>query len=231
MTTLLWSALVLGFAGSLHCASMCGPIALAIPMTTSDRARVVFQSLFYQLGRITSYAIMGGILGFMGWGVTLAGYQKGFSIALGVLIILVVVFPSVLRFSSNKYEKFSQWLKNAIGKALSINSNSAAFKVGLLNGILPCGLVYMALIGALASGEIMEGMLFMTAFGLGTLPMMMGILVFRNSLPRNVLSGFQKLIPLFLIAFAFLLIWRGIMLDVPLEIKFWEANNFPIMCH
>lgn len=233
MTALLWSAFLLGFAGSLHCAGMCGPIALAIPMTTRVHLQVLFQSLLYQLGRITTYAAMGGVLGFMGWGVALAGYQKSLSIGLGVVLILAVLFPAVLQvnFVSKKYKIFGVWLKRAIGKALSINSNSAAFKVGLLNGILPCGLVYMALIGAIASGDMMEGMLFMSAFGFGTLPMMMGILIFRNSLPRKLLSGFQKMIPLFLLAFAFLLIWRGVMLNVPLEIKFWESNNFPIMCH
>jgi len=230
---MLTSAFLLGFAGSLHCVGMCGPIALAIPMTTRDRANVVFQSLLYQFGRITTYSVLGGVLGFLGWGVALAGYQKAFSIGLGVFLLIAALFPVAVNFSffNKKYQKATNWLKRELGKALSITGNSAAFKIGLLNGILPCGLVYMALIGAIASGEILQGMLFMAAFGLGTLPMMTGVLIFRNALPRNILNGFQKMIPVFLVGFALLLIWRGIKLEVPMEIEFWETTNFPIMCH
>ena len=233
MTALLWSALVLGFAGSLHCVGMCGPIALAIPMTSRERTHVVLQSLLYQIGRITTYSLLGGILGFLGWGVALSGYQKTLSISLGVLLITATLFPVILdKVHFNKtYQNAFNLLKRKLGKALSITGNSSAFRVGLLNGFLPCGLVYMALVGALATGNIAYGMLFMAAFGLGTLPMMMGIIIFRNSLPRKILVYFQKLIPLFLVTFGLLLIWRGIRLNIPLEMQFWEGNNFPIMCH
>lgn len=230
---MLTSAFLLGFAGSLHCVGMCGPIALAIPMTTQDRLNIVFQSLLYQFGRISTYALLGGVLGFLGWGVALAGYQKGLSVGLGIFLIIAALFPVAVNnnFFNKKYQKGTVWLKRELGKALSITGNSAAFKIGLLNGILPCGLVYMALIGAVASGDVYQGMFFMSAFGFGTLPMMTGVLIFRNALPRGILNGFQKLIPVFLIGFALLLIWRGIRLEVPLEIEFWESNNYPILCH
>ena len=228
-----WAAFTLGLLGSLHCVGMCGPIALAIPLTSKDRANVVVQSLLYQFGRITTYSLLGLIMGAMGWGIVLAGYQKLFTITFGVAIIVIALFSiSIERkllqnhFINNGFN----WVKRKLAKLLSITNRSSAFSIGLLNGILPCGLVYIALAGALIGGQLLGGALYMFLFGLGTIPLMFGVMLI-GKLQRSYFYRFRKLIPFALILFGGFLIYRGMMLDIPTELHLWESDNFEINCH
>ncbi len=229
----IWVAFTLGLFGSLHCVGMCGPIAMVLPLSSKEKRHVLFQSLLYHFGRITTYTLMGVFMGLMGWGILLSGYQKLFSILLGIVLIASAIFSFSLerRMFGNKYvQRFFNHIKNKLSASLSIKNNSGAFKIGLLNGILPCGLVYVALAGAVTGGNILYGAVYMTFFGLGTLPMMLGVMIFRNLYRRPFLK-LRRLIPVGLALFGFLLIYRGIMLDVPFDLSFWEASKMPIMCH
>lgn len=228
-----WAAFILGLFGSLHCVGMCGPIAMALPLTTRERSQVIFHSLLYHSGRITTYAMMGLFMGLMGWGIGLAGYQKAFSIGLGAILIVTAIFSISIEqkmMQNALFQRLFQYVKTRLGKLLSIRNKSSAYKIGLLNGILPCGLVYIALAGSITGGNAASGALYMAAFGLGTLPMMLGVMIFGN-LNKKIFYRFRKWIPVGLVLFGALLIYRGMVLDIPFDLKFWEDNNFPTMCH
>ena len=230
---LIWSAFIIGLLGSLHCVGMCGPIVMALPLKAKEKTMVVFQALLYHIGRISTYAIMGIAMGIIGWGVALSGYQKAFSIGLGAVLIITAVFSISLerRLMQNPFvnRKF-QWLKDKLSNALSIKGNTSAFKIGLLNGLLPCGLVYIALAGAVASGSALSGAAYMAAFGLGTLPMMVSVMVFGN-LYKKALFRFRKWIPVGLVLFGMFLVYRGIMVDMPADLSLWESEGFKTNCH
>ena len=229
----LWVAFTLGLLGSLHCVGMCGPIAMMLPLNAKEKRQIFFQSFSYNIGRVFTYGLMGAFMGLMGWGIALAGYQKSISIILGSVLIIAALFSISLEsqwFNNSVFQKLFKKLKLSLGKRLKINSMGNALQIGLLNGFLPCGLVYVALAGSVAEGTVLAGAIYMMAFGLGTLPLMLGVMLVKN-FNRNRFLRWRKLIPVGLFIFGALLIYRGIVLEVPLDLKFWEANNFPIMCH
>ncbi len=156
----LTSAFILGLFGSLHCVGMCGPIAMALPLTASEKWTVAVQSLLYQTGRVATYGMMGLVMGFTGWGIALSGYQNIVSIVLGATLILSALFSFSIekRFMAHPIiHKFYDFLKTRLSGLLAISNRSHAFRVGLLNGFLPCGLVYVALAGAVVTGSIAGG--------------------------------------------------------------------------
>ena len=227
------AAFILGLLGSLHCVGMCGPIVMALPLTVGEKSKVIFQSFVYHLGRITTYAAMGLIMGLLGWGVLLTGYQNIFSIVLGATLVLMALFSISIEqklFSIQLFQKSFNWVKTKLSKALSIRGTASAFKIGLLNGILPCGLVYVALAGALASGHLLSGGLYMMFFGLGTLPMMLGVMVFGH-LNKQRFFRFRKLIPVGLVLFGAFLIYRGAVVGVPVDPSLIGDPGFKMNCH
>lgn len=229
---LYWAALLLGLGGSLHCVGMCGPIVLALPLTVKERRAVIFQSVIYHLGRVTTYSLLGFVLGSMGWGIGLAGWQKTLAILIGISLIISSLLSlksknwSIIRITSPLVSYIQKQLK----QAFTIRHKYAAFRIGLINGILPCGLVYAALASAVVTGSGPGGALYMMAFGLGTIPMMLGVMIF-GKLNRRVFSQLNKMIPVGLFLFGVFLVYRGVMLQVPEELGFWELTNFPIRCH
>ena len=228
----LWAAFMLGLVGSLHCVGMCGPIVLALPLTSKEKGTIIFQSTLYHLGRITTYTIMGLLLGVIGWGITLAGYQKWISIGLG-LLLLISAFSAVSLeqkiFSGGWPSRILNRIKFLLKQNLSISSTLSAFKIGLLNGILPCGMVYIALAGALVFGDIYISGLYMLSFGIGTIPLMLAVMIF-GKLNWRITRKFQKYAPILIAAFGLLLIYRGVAVDLPLSLL-PEAINDIILCH
>ncbi|MFK7806256.1 MAG: sulfite exporter TauE/SafE family protein [Saprospiraceae bacterium] len=230
---ILWSAILLGLGGSLHCVAMCGPIAMALPLTAREKSQVIFQSLLYNLGRVSTYALMGFFFGFMGWGIALSGYQNVLSVALGVLLLVTAVSSFSIEqklFSNTFLTRILQSITKKLGELLAIHNNTSAYRIGLVNGLLPCGLVYVALAGSLATGNHWSGALYMLLFGLGTLPLMLGVMIF-GKWSKPFFQSFRKFIPYGLFVFGVYLIYRGMLLEVPRELSFWEANNFPMLCH
>lgn len=227
------SALLLGLGGSIHCIAMCGPIALSLPLTAREKSIVLFQSLLYNLGRISTYALMGFFFGWMGWGIGFLGYQNVFSIGLGFLLIATAFF-TLPAIGKKLFRQFTPKLPlnkitSQLGKLLSSQSQYSAYRIGLLNGLLPCGLVYVALAGSFTSGNYWSGAMYMIAFGLGTLPLMFGVMIFGNWL-KPFLINFQKIIPYGLFLFGGYLIYRGIMLEIPEELGFMQIGNWGGVC-
>jgi sulfite exporter TauE/SafE len=215
---ILWTAFIVGLFGSMHCIGMCGPITLALPGFQNNLPLVVYSRFLYNIGRTITYAFMGAVIGLAGEGISLAGAQRWVSIGTGILLIVIVLIPSGLSSRLQVLEPayhFTDYLKKKFGPLLKSNSQSSVFLIGILNGFLPCGLVYVALAGALATGSLVQGTLYMTFFGLGTIPLMFAFSVFGQFLGVGVRRRFNKIIPVFIVALGVIFILRGMNLGIP----------------
>jgi len=215
---ILLTALVLGLMGSFHCAGMCGPIAIALPLQGNTTGQKIFGGILYNLGRTATYGIMGAIFGFLGQGIVMIGFQQKVSVLMGVVMIFSALFPALFK---NQYRMDKSWfsfvgkLKKSIGQLFSIRSYSSLFFIGLLNGLLPCGLVYIAIAGAIGTGSVANGTLYMILFGLGTIPMLLAISLAGNMMSLSLRKKVNKLIPVLIVIVGFLFILRGLSLGIP----------------
>lgn len=228
----LLTAISLGFLGSFHCIGMCGPIALALPVNRTSTFSAVIGTLIYNLGRITTYAVLGLFFGLLGQGFVIAGWQSSLSIALGVLILVLLIFPRLFKGYTNFgfVYQFVAKLKEQLRKLFHVSSLPSLFSIGLLNGLLPCGLVYMGVAGAVATGDVIQGALFMAAFGLGTLPAMLVLSVAKGYIGVSVREKMRKAVPVFVAGMAILLILRGMNLGIPYLSPKMQTNN-GVVCH
>jgi sulfite exporter TauE/SafE len=215
---MLISALIFGLLGSFHCVGMCGPIAFLLPLDRTNTLKKITQIFVYHFGRILAYSLIGLIFGLIGSSLNLFGMQQQLSIAIGLLMILVMIIPAKTfnryNFSKPLYKIISK-VKSALGKELKKKSVDTFLTIGFLNGLLPCGLVYMAVFGALASGGAMEGSLYMAVFGLGTIPLMTTAIYLGNFLSGKVRQHIRKAIPVFVIFMGCLFVLRGLGLGIP----------------
>jgi hypothetical protein len=207
------TALVLGTVGSLHCIGMCGPIVLALPQTESpDKWHYLSGRFIYNLGRVITYFFMGIIFGSIGKVISLAGFQSTLSIVLGILILVSLFLP--LNKSLDFINTSLLW-KKSLGKLFKKKSFSAMLGIGILNGFLPCGLVYTALAGAAATGDSMMGGMFMVAFGLGTIPALLVVSIVGRISRVNWSRIIRKALPVTAFVIGCLLILRGMNLGIP----------------
>lgn len=215
---MFWTAVVLGLAGSFHCIGMCGPIAFVLPVNKSSKVKMSAQIVLYHLGRLISYSLIGILFGLIGRGLYLAGFQQRLSILIGVVMILLAIIP-VSHFSkfnvSKPLYKLINGVKQKLGLYLNKSSNKSLFLIGIFNGFLPCGLVYMALIGAIAIGNVAGGATYMFLFGLGTIPLMTAAVLLGNFVNLSVRKKIQKVIPVFVVVIGLLFILRGLGLGIP----------------
>ena len=215
---MLYTALIFGLLGSFHCIGMCGPIALLLPVDRSNEWKKLSQIFLYHFGRILAYASIGLLFGAVGKGLYLFGMQQQLSIVIGLLMIFVVLIPhktfNKYNFSKPLYILISK-IKSSLGSALKKKSPDTFFTIGFLNGFLPCGLVYMAVFGAIASGTAAEGSLYMAFFGLGTIPLMTVAVYFGNFVTVKVRQYIRKSIPVFIVIMGCLFVVRGLGLGIP----------------
>ncbi|MEZ4875337.1 MAG: sulfite exporter TauE/SafE family protein [Flavobacteriaceae bacterium] len=212
------TAVILGLLGSFHCVGMCGPIAFLLPLDRSNPLRKYSQLFLYHLGRLSTYAFLGLLFGMLGKGLHLFGFQQQLSIAVGILMILVVLVPqqwlNKYRISKPVYKVISK-VKSALGSQLKKRTPDTFFTIGFLNGFLPCGLVYMAIFGAIAAGNVAMGSLYMLGFGLGTIPLMTTAIYLGNFLKGTVRQKIRKAIPVFVVIVGCFFILRGMGLGIP----------------
>jgi sulfite exporter TauE/SafE len=212
------ASFMLGFVGSFHCIGMCGPIALMLPVQQLGGARKVAGILLYNAGRITAYAILGLIFGWLGQQLYLGGLQQWLSIITGGLLLVVVAAKYLgLRWTKGGHlpNAFTTKLKFLLGRLLQQQRFRTLYAIGFLNGLLPCGLVYLGIAGAIAAGDVGKGMLFMAAFGAGTLPAMAGVTWFGHLINLSVRNKMRRLIPVVVGGMGILLILRGLNLGIP----------------
>ncbi len=230
----LWTAFAMGLAGSLHCVGMCGPLALALPYRPGTKIQIFGQVMLYQIGRIMTYSLLGAIIGLAGRGLFLAGWQAGLSLALGGLFLVAAIFSlDIERHIANSpgIRQVHAWASTTLARWMQKRGNLTLFGIGVLNGLLPCGMVYMAVAGAVTSSGIVQGAGFMALFGLGTLPMMTAVAMAGKFIPVSWRNRARKLLPIFLVVFALFFIARGLNFQVPAEVRFWENMNNQPMCH
>ena len=234
MTTslhLLWPGLLLGIAGGLHCLGMCGPLVVAATRVRKAQPCAHRNQLLHHLGRVTSYSLMGLTAGSMGRIVSLAGWQQPLSIGMGFLVIGAVMAPRLKSLSGFVGYQIAH-LTGALSRQLTSQSPWSHLGLGLCHGLLPCGLVYVAVASAAATGHPISGGLFMVAFGLGTFPALLGVGMFqqwsfqlgsRAWINGSVLKG----LALFT---GGILILRGLGLGIPLLSPDLGAPEMPHCC-
>jgi uncharacterized protein len=217
MGQVIIAAFLLGILGSFHCVGMCGPIALSLPLQTYSIKAKVIGALLYNIGRIVTYAGFGLVFGLVGKSVAFFGYQQWLSITVGVLILIVLLVPKkyALVKQSNSVTKFLSSVRSKLQKLLTQKNYNSLFFIGLLNGLLPCGLVYMAAAGAIATANLWHSILFMIFFGLGTLPIMWSIAFLGNYISINIRSKIRKMYPFVMGIMACLFIVRGMGIGIP----------------
>jgi sulfite exporter TauE/SafE len=236
MITLIGVSLVLGLSSSLHCIGMCGPIAMILPVQREKPIIKGIKTIIYHSGRAFVYAILGALIGLLGQSFQLMGILQIFSVLIGVLIIVGVMFPRI--FSKVKvfgaaYLKFNSFIHLVFGKLIKQKSFMAMFLLGAVNGLLPCGEVYLALIGSLVYGNAIHGALFMVFFGLGTLPAMALITYFAGNLSLSLRSNFKKVAPVVMLVFGVMFVARGMNLDIPYlspKVEINDAGETEVSC-
>src|SRR5690554_259989 len=215
---MLYTALLFGLLGSFHCVGMCGPIAFLLPVDRTNNFKKVGQIFLYHFGRILAYSIIGLVFGLVGKSLNLFGLQQQLSILIGIFMIAVIFIPiktfNKYNFSKPIYKAVSK-VKSALGKELKKKTPDTFLTIGFLNGFLPCGLVYMAVFGAIASGNALQGSLYMAVFGLGTIPLMTSAIYLGNFLNAQVRQRIRRAIPIFIVVIACLFIVRGLGLGIP----------------
>lgn len=211
-------ALTIGLAGSFHCIGMCGPIAFALPVDRTSWFSKIKGILAYNFGRVFTYAIIGAVFGALGQGIAIAGFQRWLSIILGAVLLLSVFLPQSIKSKLNSGVfsiGFLGFIRNQIGLLFKQKSIFSIFSIGFLNGFLPCGLVYIAVAGAIAIADLTGGAMYMMFFGLGTLPIMAVAVLIGSSISLNIRNKIRKAIPVFIAVIGVLFILRGLNLGIP----------------
>ena len=215
---MLFSALFFGLISSLHCIGMCGPIAMMLPVDHKNPTKKALQILTYHLGRLTAYGFLGLAFGLLGKGLFIAGFQQNISIAVGVLMIIIAIVPEKVfaqyNFSKPIYKVISS-IKSSLGNQFKRKTFDALFSIGFLNGLLPCGLVYAALFGAIAMQNEVLGVAYMLLYGIGTIPLMSVVVYASGFMSFPLRSKLQRIIPIITIGIGILFILRGLSLGIP----------------
>jgi len=218
MSPEILTAFFVGLLGSFHCIGMCGPIAIALPVSNSNNLSFVAGRLLYNLGRVVTYSFLGAVFGLLGSRLIISGFQQSVSIALGIAIVIAVLIPPKYKAKISQHnlvQKITLPLKSGISDLFKQGTFSTMFLIGILNGFLPCGLVYVALAGAVASGDAISGSAVMILFGLGTIPTMFAATIFGKFINLNIRRKISKAIPVFALVLGLLFILRGMGLGIP----------------
>lgn len=204
-----WTAIILGFTGSLHCLGMCSPLSMSVAGMSSS---AMMNRLLYNAGRVFTYGIFGSLIASFGMAMPFIKYQNLVSILLGVALVIVGVTRSPIHVPgiTRALAGLSSHVKQVFSKTLKNKTSYSVLLLGSLNGILPCGLSFLALTYCLTLDGPLDGFLFMLLFGVGTLPVMLGLTgVFQWAVhrlhfrPALIMTGMLVLSGVFLIARVF----------------------------
>lgn len=231
---LIIAGLSLGAISSFHCVGMCGPIAFALPVQQLSKWRASLAMFSYHLGRIITYSALGAVFGTLGRQVYLAGFQRWFSIVLGIALLLMMwqYIGTRSKIQFGLLNRLQLKVQNWIGMLLKDQRPQAFLLLGIANGLLPCGMVYLAIAGAVSTSHLTDAIAFMTAFGLGTFPAMMALSLFGIVASISVRNRIRQLTPLVIGIMGLLLILRGLNLGIPFISPVLEsAREAAVSCH
>lgn len=206
----------MGLLGSIHCAVMCGPLLLAVQAGQQITWKTTFNKLLYQFGRILTYGLLGLLLGLIGNVASIQGWQQGFSLVTGIILFGIGLFYMFGK-SSSKLASFQTKAIQPFARFMSkwLYRPGGSFVAGILNGILPCGMVYMALASAVNADSLSNSFVFMLLFGLGTLPLLL-LFSFAGNFPKRIFKkGFTTVLPILFLVMGAWFILRGANLDIP----------------
>lgn len=230
---LVLAAISLGLLGSFHCIGMCGPIALALPIHQYSPFKKYLGILLYNLGRIFTYSLLGFLFGLLGQSFFLGGFQQVLSISIGVLLLLSVIVTQTNWFNMPRLGfiySFVNSVKIELGNLFNKKGLHFLFFIGLLNGLLPCGLVYLGIAGAIASGHYLKGAEFMFYFGIGTIPVMYAVAFMGQFITVKYRNYIRKAMPVVVSFMALLLIVRGLNLGIPYLSPQFEKESHKVSC-
>ena len=234
MWTSLAFAFLIGLLSSLHCAAMCGPLMLAMPLQVLPPRERWLGTGLYHGGRIAIYAAGGLLFGLAGRAVYIAGQQQMLSILLGTAILAQLLLR---RYSERKW--MPRWLSSGylvlqrlMRRWWASPSLPKFLLLGIGNGLLPCSMVYLAIAGALTMDGALKAMGFMAMFGIGTLPLLLGVQVAGRISGLGNRQRFGRMVPLLTAVVAFLLICRGLNLGIPFISPVLAGKpGTPVSCH
>ncbi len=217
MTGILVTSVLLGLISSFHCVGMCGPLALALPVAHKNQSQQLFSIASYNVGRIITYAVLGLLFGLAGRKLYLSGLQQWFSIIAGILMF-VLAFQYYIRKKNIQpawMKGFNAFVQKLMQLSIRSRNNFSTFFLGMANGLLPCGMVYLAIAGALNTQQVLHSVIFMAGFGFGTFPAMFALSLFGVNIDLSVRRKIKSFMPYVVASMAVLLILRGLNLGIP----------------
>jgi len=207
---------VIGLLTSLHCVAMCGGISMSqcIPKGTESagaKAKVL-PSLLYNLGRVISYTIIGGIAGALGSAVSFSGQARGVVAIIAGLFMVVMgismlgIFPWMNKITPRLPRIFRV-------KAGAAGKGKGPFIVGLLNGLMPCGPLQAMQIYALGTGSFIAGAMSMFFFSLGTVPLLFGLGAIVTFIGSKFTKKMIKVSAILVVVLGIIMFGRGFVLS------------------
>lgn len=217
MESAIWLGFVMGLASNLHCLGMCGPIALATPVNRSSWWTILVDLIKYHSGRIAIYTVMGIFAGLIGASIRFLNWLQWISIASGVLIILFAwgKFFAKIPLGAKIQAWFFPKLQRVRKYALESKSPFRLILLGMVNGLLPCGVVYIALGNAVIADSYFGSAMAMLAFGVGTLPILLAIGFLGGKIGNIFKERWKNLVPVLLTIVGSVIILRGMNLGIP----------------
>ena len=221
----------MGLFGSIHCAVMCGPLLLAIQGSQELTWKIALNKLFYQVGRILTYGIFGIVLGLVGKIASIQGWQMGLSLFTGI-ILLIIGLVQLFKIKNEGFIKLQMRFVQPIAKIMGrwLYRPGGSFFAGVLNGILPCGMLYMAAAAAMNTSSSLTSFYFMIMFGLGTLPLLLVFSFLGNFIRTYFKMNFSKSLPFLYILMGIWFLLRGANLDIPYLSPLLHVDG-AINCH
>jgi sulfite exporter TauE/SafE len=234
MLTVIIAGLLLGLVSSFHCVGMCGPLALALPVHHLQKARQAIAIVLYNVGRVITYSLIGGLFGLAGRSIYIAGFQQWFSITMGIIILMLAILNYFLNnpLTPKWLLSFHYTIQGLMGRLLKSPRKYHYLLLGMANGLLPCGMVYLAVAATLSTSSVSESISFMASFGGGTLPAMLALSCFGVLIKLSIRQQLKKVMPYFVAGMAVLLILRGLNLGIPFVSPVLASAPQPVIsCH
>lgn len=230
-----WVAFSIGFLGSFHCVGMCGPIGLLVPLNRQSNVSILSGLFTYHAGRLLTYSLFGVVFGLLGRGIFIGGLQQYASIAFGIVLLLAAFLPTLFSSKFSLFKLNASFLSKSMEKIKHLKKQSpsaARFGLGIVNGFLPCGLVYLGIAAAISQATALGGGLSMLFFGLGTVPMLLATNVTALKLQKkSKLLQVQRYIPYALGLMGLFFIYRGLNLNLPFSPKIDVVQAVISICH
>lgn len=221
--------------GSIHCIGMCGPLVMTFAVDhKATQLGNFIRNVVYHSGRITSYALLGLLFGSIGSFFQIVDFQKVISISLGVMMIIAFLFSIDVESHLQKIPLIKTVTKKVniiIYSVISGPKRVSPYLLGMLNGILPCGLVYLALGGALASNNLKSAMAFMIFFGLGNAPILIALATGIKMFSFTKKLSVKRVFSFAMLFLGIIMIFRGMNVDLPFTLNLMDALQNPVMCH